>query len=296
MSKDFVNKVDFIRASARYSDLVYVICKSKEMIENEIPHAFIFCVDAHEWMSVNKLLADTTAISVCKKPTEKMVAVSDDGEVLTFVKGVSTSERINLNKEGIRNSKAIDGYSYACGMGRQLFKRVDEDSWIDISAEDTEEFVAGFEAVDGFSENEIYCVGWEGEIWQYTSNLWKQHASPTNLILTSVCCADDGYTYIVGQAGVVIKGRNDTWSKLDLGYDHGINFWDICYFNGEIYIASINALFILKDNALVEVDYGSCSPPESCYSLTHAEGVLWSVGQHDVLSFDGKEWKSYTDI
>jgi hypothetical protein len=40
------------------------------------------------------------------------------------------------------------------------------------------------------------------------------------------------------------------------------------------------------------VDFGKVRTP-SCYSLSVAEGVLWSVGRDDVASFDGKSWKRY---
>jgi hypothetical protein len=48
-------------------------------------------------------------------------------------------------------------------------------------------------------------------------------------------------------------------------------------------------LYQLEDRELVPVDFGK-DAPDSCYKLTAAEGVLWSVGQEDLFSYDGKTW------
>ncbi len=48
----------------------------------------------------------------------------------------------------------------------------------------------------------------------------------------------------------------------------------------------MRALYTLTDRGLVPVDFGD-DEPASCYRLTSAEGVLWSVGPDDVFSFDG---------
>ena len=58
---------------------------------------------------------------------------------------------------------------------------------------------AGFEAIAGFGEENIYAVGWRGEIWQRKDDGWIQRDSPANVILTGVCCTDDGYVYICGR-------------------------------------------------------------------------------------------------
>ncbi len=51
-------------------------------------------------------------------------------------------------------------------------------------------------------------------------------------------------------------------------------------------------LFTLEGNALVPVDFGEIGTP-TCYNLTTAEGVLWSIGRDDVASFDGTTWRRY---
>ncbi len=179
-------------------------------------------------------------------------------------------------------------------MKRQVYERVDEGVWQDISAP----FPAsgekvGFESLDGFSRNEIYAAGWLGEIWQFDGSRWQDRGSLTNKILTAVCCAPDGSVYIAGQKGVMIKGRHDQWEIIEWDDETDADFWDLCWFQDKLYVATMSGLFTLEGNALVAVDFGDTPEPESFYSLTTAEGVLWSVGENDVASFDGQTWQVY---
>ena len=193
----------------------------------------------------------------------------------------------------IRNSKTIEGYVFVCGMKRQVYKRIDNNKWIDLSAPiPAVDEKVGFESIDGFSVNEIYAVGWNGEIWGYDGKNWTNKASPTNRILTSVCCAPNGEGYICGQQGIMIKGRKDTWEIISWENDVGIDLWDICWFQGKIYVASMTNLFTLEGNELVEVDFGEMEIP-SCYNLTSVDDVLWSIGKNDVVSFNGNAWQRY---
>ncbi len=58
-------------------------------------------------------------------------------------------------------------------MKRQVYRRGGERRWTDMSAPFPKpRETAGFEAIDGYSSNEIYAVGWSGEIWQFNGKKW----------------------------------------------------------------------------------------------------------------------------
>jgi hypothetical protein len=220
--------------------------------------------------------------------------IGEDGDVAVCLGGdESRSEKLSPQPVMIRNARTIGGFVFACGMKRQVYQRIDEDQWVDISAPfPANNEKAGFEAIDGFSTKEIYAIGWGGEIWKFNGTKWANKASPTNVILTSVCCAPNGVVYICGQQGVMITGRQDAWELVEWEDDVSVDLWDLCWFQDKLYVATMTNLYTFEQNRLVEVDFGEIDTP-TCFSLTTADGVLWSIGRDDVVSFDGKSWQRY---
>ena len=284
---------EFVRGAARYNDLVYVLTKVKALMGQSIAHTSVIGIDQGRWGDTATTDWDSTAIAVAKKPSEKLVFVGQDGDVSTYVGGTSTPEVIKPAPKMIRNAKTVEGYVIACGMLRQVYKRVGEGEWKNISASSPKAGEkVGFEAIDGYSGNELYAAGWNGEIWEYDGREWANRVSPTNVILTAVCCAGDGVVYVSGQQGVMIKGRHDRWESIEWEENVDVDIWDLCWFNEKLHVATMTNLFTLEGNQLVSVDFGGVGIP-SCYSLTQAEGVMWSIGKDDVLSFDGTTWRRY---
>ncbi|MET3497973.1 hypothetical protein [Variovorax boronicumulans] len=293
MSNPVLDSREFVRGAARFNDLVYVISRGRSLAAGDIAHTSLVAVDQGQWSDAVDTEWDSAAVAMARAPEEKVVLIGEDGDVVTYVGGNSTQEAIMPPPVMIRNAREIGGHVYACGMKRQVFRRGGERQWSDMSAPragDTDEL--GFEAIDGYSQNEIYAVGWGGEIWQHDGAAWHERASPTNVILTTVCCAGDGVVYAGGQGGILVRGRNDAWAVVPWDDEVTADLWDLCWFEGRLYVATMTALFTLDRDVLVPVDFGNARPA-TCYSLTTAEGVLWSVGRDDVVSFDGTAWQKY---
>jgi len=294
MKSEFVVTREFVRGAARFSDLVYIISRSKTLITRSIAHTSLIGNDGGEWGDGVDTDWDSSAIAVARLPSEKAILVGQDGDVIAFAAGKSRREALTPTPVMIRNAKEIGGYVYACGMKRQVYKRAREKSWIEMSApraDASEEF--GFEAIDGYGEQDIYAAGWGGEIWHYDGGKWVNQSSPTNVILTAVCCAPNGVTYIAGQRGVLISGTKGSWRSVQWSDDEiTADLWDLCWFGDRLYVATINGLFTLDGNDLVAVDFGDVEI-STCFNLTTAEGVLWSIGRDEVASFDGATWRRY---
>ena len=277
----------FVDGAARFKDLIYIVARDRGLQDEAVEHSRFIAFDQQNFCHNGDRNWSGIAICVVKKPTEKMVSVGEDGEVLTYVGGTVTEEQIVPEPMALRNLGVIDGLAYACGMNRQVFRRDDENSWTAMHAPGSAS-EAGFEAIDGFSADEIYAVGWNGEIVQWDGNDWSNHNAPTNVILTGVCCGGDDTVYVCGQQGTVLSGRGNTWQLLDLA-PMVEDFWDVHWFQGKLYLATAFGLWTLEEGVLTQVDFGD-DAPSSCNRLSSAEGTLWSVGADDVFCFDGTEW------
>lgn len=278
----------FVAGAARFRDLVYFITRDRELTKENVKHTSLISFDEGEWAEVDNTNWQAVGICVCKKPTEKMIAVGEDGDILTFVNGKATEEIIEPRPIVLRGVGVVDGMAIVVGMNRQVYTRVDENRWVAMHAPAPAlKQNSGFEAVAGSSSDEVYAVGWNGEIWEWDGSKWIDHPSPTNLILTGVCCTGD-QVFVCGQYGTLVHGRHDAWNIIDLN-EMKDDFWDICWFSETLYLATMTRLYTYTDKGLLPVVFEGDSPA-TCYRLTHAEGVLWSVGSNDVFSFDGSQW------
>ncbi len=289
---DFSRKSTYSRGAARYSDLLYLCLKDRKLDRQSVPHSRLIAIDAGEWAPLADMEWATAGMCVVRRPKEKLVVVSPQGAVFTYVGGTQGQEQITPEPFDLRGAATVDGLAYAFGMKREVYCRQKEGRWVAMSAPppDGDDEVAGFEALSGFDAQDLYAVGWEGEIWHWTDKRWQPCASPVNVVLTAVCCAPDGQVYACGQNGTLLAGRGDRWAVLE--HEVVDDFWDLCWFNGVLLVASMSGLYELAEDGLVPVRFGD-DQPDSCYRLTEAEGVLWSIGQEDLFSFDGQAWKRW---
>jgi hypothetical protein len=61
------------------------------------------------------------------------------------------------------------------------------------------------------------------------------------------------------------------------------------FFDGQLYVSSTHLVYLLENGKLNPVDFGD-DLPRTCYHLSAADGIMWSVGAKDVMEFDGSDW------
>ncbi|MGX1174929.1 hypothetical protein [Pseudomonas sp. R151218B TE3479] len=288
----------------RYSDLSYLIATHDAAISEGYIDSILITLDRGAWgaATVPWLACSGT---VCHVPIERYVMLGTDGSVEASGGGTVKEEAIancgvDPKKRGpLREIRGIaKGRAYAVGTCRQAYVRDDEDQWrcIDQSAQvgDTPITDTSFESIDGFSEQEIYTVGWEGEIWKYDGSVFTQQNSPTNLALYKVRCAPDGFAYACGQLGTLLRGRDDQWEVIEHDSTRE-DLWGMEYFDGQLYVSSTHFVYRLEDGKLIPIDFGD-DAPRTCYHLSAADGIMWSIGPKDVMEFDGANWKRCLQI
>ena len=183
-------------------------------------------------------------------------------------------------------------------MGRQVFRREGADNWTrqdqGVVLPRGEIQLCGFNSIDGLSEDAIYAVGFNGEIWLRSHSKWQQQDSPTNLVLHKVKVVREDLIFASGQMGTLLRSDGNHWETIE----HDAitdDLWGMEWFQGELYLACDSGLFKLDSkDQLVEVDM-QLSPKPTCRHLHANDGVLWSCGpKHVTWTEDGQTWSDVT--
>ncbi|MEJ8893786.1 hypothetical protein WL854_05225 [Escherichia coli] len=155
-----------------------------------------------------------------------------ENEVFAIGSGFEGLEEPIPYEFAISNTRTIGGRLYVVGSARSVVRRIDRNNWeklnkgIHLPAQDEIKTIreqmlfldaAGFSCVDGFSENDIYAAGGKGDVWNFDGDEWRQIHFPSNMLIESICCGQDGYVYIGAQSGTVFKGRKDQWKMIHRG-------------------------------------------------------------------------------
>lgn len=296
MKKNLFDQLTFTLGTIRYNDLLYFSVQDDANDISTYPHFFPTVLDQGRWSRVDGLNWIAVDMSVCRHPLEQMIAIGEDGQVICLgsakesLEQISCSNQTPLERGGpLRSVRGIGKKAYAAGMKRQVYRRDDEKKWVSIDdgVYETGKPVCGFEAIDGFNEDDIYGVGWEGEIWHYNGAEWSRKDSPTNLILTDVCCADNGCVYICGQVGTLIVGCDNHWSIIDT--DMKEHFWSVKWYKGQLYASSYSGIYTLIDGNLTRINFVE-DIPKTFYQIATGDDIMCSIGGKDIMLFDGEHW------
>jgi hypothetical protein len=214
--------------------------------------------------------------------------------VTHFWRGDDHSVEIIDRQRGLffNDLKQIGRSLYACGTGRQVFRR-DGHGW---SAIDDGIFVGPVKpariltGIDGFPESDIFASGTGGEIWRYDGRSWLSIESPTNIGFSRVLCAN-GLTYHCGARGIVCCGGLDGWRLLP-GANPEAMLTDMAAYDGRIYICSEFELLMVDGDEVVPVQTGLDGKLDFG-ALASGAGQLWSAGGETILRFDGASWSKF---
>lgn len=192
----------------------------------------------------------------CVLPNGPAILVDYNGQVLLQTGETEKKTKFKFEKRlplirqiSVLQVREIDGKAYMAGTLRTVFRREGPNKWTCLSGndlavrdeEDKEERSYGFEDIDGFTANDIYACGGEGDICHYDGKEWTEVPCPTNVDLMSICCAGNGKVYAGGIEGYLIEGRGDSWKVIHKGG----NLWieSLAWYKDKLYLATGMGLY-----------------------------------------------------
>jgi hypothetical protein len=297
----------FVDGSIENRNRIAFACHSIDALKkNKQLSRLVFWEIGDKWIDGGQFT--WTAVGVAAG--RETIVLGRNGEVAVWRASKVSEERITVPGRTIgplRGVRYVGKEVFAYGMGRQLYRRVGE-AWLpfenglkkapaptsdDIDALISAEIedVSGITAVDGPSANNIYAVGFEGEIYHSTGSAWAFVHSPTDVILRDLAVAPDGNVFACGQMGMILRLRGTTCEVVKYDGPEGLDFFSIACLENKLFLADGQSLHVLDSGVLSLVDFGLSdgTPPSS--SLDEKDGMILSVAGSEVYtSRDGASW------
>lgn len=189
---------------------------------------------------------------------------------------------------------------YTVGGPRRLHKRKGIGQWEDLTAKlslpkDVDKPGKGlsymWQDASGFSEQDIYVAGGDGDVWRFDGKKFTQCSFPSNELLFNVCCASDGNVYVGGNMGSIYVGRENKWKKLSDG-SFSVRWKDIAFFAGRLWCGSDYGLWELKDGKLVRADVpADVQLVSGAIDISPDGKLMLTAGPDGAALFDGQRWE-----
>jgi len=114
--------------------------------------------------------------------------------------------------------------------------------------------------------------------------------------MEAVLCAPDGYVYLAGALGKVLKGRYDKdngeqWQLLKTPILDIIH--SLAWFKGKVYIGVSYGLYTIdKDGKVEEYQFPEDGVHQYSFrNVTACDEALLSYGANQAVVFDGEKWE-----
>jgi hypothetical protein len=289
----------FLSGCASTRGFIFFAKELDELAQDDSPNSSFFRFRQSDAQAPYRKYAESVgwpAISMATiKPAEgrTVVAIGPNGDywechTLSVKETVGT---IKGFKGNLRALSVLDEVIYACGMDRVVWRREGTGRWKSIGpkAQKDDPPIVGFEDLAGYDEDEMYAVGWGGEIWWRDRGQWRRVDSPASVNLRALVCAEDEKVYIVGRDGTMLSGRHDAWSVIDTG--RAENLMDVAFWGGTVYVTTDFRILKLVEGKLVnDENFAAADRPATCLYLLQAEDGLVSLGTKDMFVRNGGPW------
>ena len=303
------NEFAFVGQKLRSSDawehnLTYIIfCNvHKQVDERWTVHELEYMTDANGVMG-----------AWCEKPEPMWIfGYKNTGYMVTFSeqKAIATEqipkrplrdELLNASFSGITGVK--NGHVFTAEIFRGIWKREEKNKWSLLDkgipqldyygADEALSSIHGFRDIAGFSDNDLYACGGDGDLWHYDGDKWYQIDLPTNASLDKICCGSDGQIYITTDINTVVQGIADHWRVIKQDVTDEV-FENIVWYQGRCLINTQSAIYEIVDGVFSYSPLNKGMPNPASIIATNDNMLLTASRffgiQNEISCYDGKEW------
>lgn len=287
----------FMAATVVSNEIAFIAAQIVALNAQGVDHTKVFRWKSGAWAHY---MIDWPVISLAhtRDPALSIFALDPFGRVHVAQGSHRNVEEIDPGREGpgsrgpMRDLRVIDGRAYAVGMKRQAYRRDQPAVWhrfdAGVAGAIASAEITSFDSIDGFSANDIYAAGLDGQLWHWNGR-WTQADSPTSVSLEKVLCVPPATTFVSGQFGTLLRKGDAGWQVIDTG-DLKDTLWDLAWFRDRLYATTARGMFVLEEDRLAPLDLG-LGAGWTFGNLACNSEVLWSIGRADLaLTRDGKSW------
>lgn len=275
-------------------------------------------------------------VSVClfeEKPgtARAVCALSDDGTVeIANSAGRIFEHLAGAGLDGgsrglgpMRRIREIDGRLYACGVGNQVYTRVDGmwtemDQGISSSAANTiikldllrasnghvseDDLLAMTQLVDdlgglndiaGLTSDDIYACGFNGALWHWNGQHWRRLETFTADHLHSIHVTRGGSVWIGGHNGTLLNGSWTTGFRRICGTEMKDHLWSVREFNDAVYLGTTRGLLSYDGQSLTGLRLPGQSSPPVIQAIDSTQDTLWVLSERNVHRLSGGNWETF---
>ncbi len=290
------DEVRFTGVFVLRDDLIYVRAMDVVLDEQGSAHAFVARWTGSGW---GRYVVPGPAAAHCalNENDRTVLTLVPDGQVHVATPSGFAWETIDPTPDGpnslrhMTDIRPIGDAVYAAGMARMVYRRTGPGQWeradFGMRHGRAGNGVSGFRSIDGLDARTLYAVGFGGEIWHFDGQ-WTRIDSPTNAKLEKVRCVSPDQVFIGGANGTLLVGSKNRWTVVPHEATRG-TFWGMEHFDGRLFLADSDSLYSFDGSSVDRVELDVEPYPTTSYLHTNGT-LLASVGERDVVIFDGGTW------
>jgi len=211
---------------------------------------------------------------------------------------LGSSERIKKGiSRGSRGIKLIGNHFYSAYLGNQIHRRDTLKKWTLLSQEPREycekfggeHYGCDIKSLDGFSEQELYFSGDNGNLWALIKKEWHKISTNPQWQIENVICAEDGKVYAVDTRGGIAVGREEMFQIVHQADEEALPYLDeVCYFQGKLYGGGAGSPLYVFDDKKGWI-HANLPLIGSVETLCTKDGVMLIAGAWTLKVYNGKE-------